>query len=247
MARKPSKRKRPPKENFQLKERFKIESEVFDKQALLNLSKLIKKGIIETMDYPISTGKEANVFRATAPNGQHLAVKIYKIETAPFFRKSRYLDGDPRFSKIKRSDWEVVKAFARKEYKNLEICQRAGVHAPKPYYVLDNIVVMEFLGRGTLPFPTMDVAGTRGKTDLEKILRDIRSMYREGLVHADISEYNVMQGEVPYLIDFGQGVVIGHPYAEKFLQRDVEVILKYFEKQGIKKDFKKILEWITEK
>jgi len=246
MAKKVSRRKMPPKEEFQLKERVKIESEVFDRRALLNLARLIKKGIISTVDYPVSTGKEANVFRATAPGGQYLAVKIYKIETAPFFRKSRYLEGDPRFKKIKHTDWEIVKAFARKEYKNLEICAKANVHAPRPYYVIDNIVVMGFLGRGDLPFPTMDLAGTRGESDLDMILNDMRKMYRAGLVHADVSEYNVMQGEVPYLIDFGQGVVAGHPYAEKFLERDVEVILKYFAKYGIKKDPKKTLEWIKQ-
>ena len=236
--------KKPSKEDFQLKERFKIESDVFDKYTLLSLSKLMKKGIIETVDYPVSTGKEANVFRASTPAGGYVAVKIYKTETARFFRRESYLEGDPRFKKIKNSDWEIVKAFARKEFKNLEICQKAGVHAPKPFYMLDNIVVMEFLGQGELPYPTMDMVGPRGETDLESILRDIRNMYRAGLVHADISEYNIMQGEYPYLIDFGQGVVLGHPNSEKFLERDVAVILKYFKKFRIENDLEKTLEWI---
>ena len=50
MAKKVSKRKRPPKEVHQLKERLKIESEVFDRHTLLRLSKLMKKGIIDTVD-----------------------------------------------------------------------------------------------------------------------------------------------------------------------------------------------------
>ena len=83
------------KENYQLKERFKTESEVFDKNALMDLSKLMKKGILQSVDYPISTGKEANVFSATTPSGTYVAVKIYKNETAPFFRKEEYLVGTP--------------------------------------------------------------------------------------------------------------------------------------------------------
>jgi RIO kinase 1 len=197
------------------------------------------------VDYPISTGKEANVFRATAPNGHFVAVKIYKIETAPFFRKDIYLEADPRFSRIKYSGKEIVKAFARKEYKNLEICQKAGVRAPRPYYVLNRVLVMDFLGEGELPYPTMNMVGPlHGGSDLELILEDVKKMYRAGLVHADLSEYNVMLGPVPYLIDFGQGVVTRHPNAERFLERDVSIILRYFEKYSVKRDLEEVLRWI---
>lgn len=237
--------KKPLKEVYQLKERFKTESEVFDKEALLALSKMIKKGILQTVDYPVSTGKEANVFRATTPDGTFVAVKIYKNETAPFFRKMDYLEGDPRFTRVKHSDREIVMAFARKEFKNLEICRGAGVHAPKPYYLIGRIVVMSFLGEGELPYPTMNMVGPlHGEKDLDSILADVKAMYRAGLVHADLSEYNVMLGDVPYLIDFGQGVVLEHPHAEKFLERDVSVILKYFARRGIARDVEKTLAWI---
>jgi RIO kinase 1 len=245
MAKRVSRRKRPSKEKFQLKERFKIESSVFDRNTLLGLSKLLKKGIIETVDYCISTGKEANVFRATAPGGDYVAVKIYRVETTQFLKRRKYLIGDPRFEKIKHTPRDIVKAFARKEYKNLEICDRAGVHAPKPYYLLDNIIVMEFLGEGDLPYPTMDMVGPlHGERDLESILEDLRRMNRAGLVHADVSEYNIMLGDVPYFIDWGQGVVKEHPNAGKFLERDVKIILKYFRKHDIRKDLEDVLKWI---
>jgi RIO kinase 1 len=239
--------KKPLKEDYQLKERFKTESEVFDKEALLALSKMIKKGILQTVDYPVSTGKEANVFRATTPEGAFVAVKIYKNETAPFFRKKEYIEGDPRFTRLKKNDRDLVKAFARKEFKNLEICQRAGVHAPKPFYLAGRIVVMGFLGEGELPYPTMNMVGPlHGEKDLDSILLDVRAMYRAGLVHADLSEYNIMLGDVPYLIDFGQGVVRDHPHAVRFLERDVAVILRYFEKNGITRELEKTLRWIRE-
>lgn len=240
--------KKPLKEDHQLKERFKTESEVFDRQALLDLSKLMKKGILQSVDYPVSTGKEANVFRATTPSGTFAAVKIYKNETAPFFRKMDYLEGDPRFEKIKHNDRDIVRAFARKEFKNLEICERAGVHSPKPFYLLDRVLVMSFLGEGELPYPTMNVLGPlHGEKDLDSILEDIRKMYRAGLVHADLSEYNVLMGDVPYIIDFGQGVVKDHPHSMEFLERDVSIILRYFERRSVKRDLIETLRWIKEK
>ncbi len=245
MARRVSKRKKPQKEDYQLKERFKIESEVFDKYTLLDLQKLLKKGILGSVDYPVSTGKEANVFRATVPGGGFAAVKVYKTETAPFFRKDIYLEADPRFSRIKFSDNDIVRAFARKEFKNLEICEKAGVHAPKPYFLINRVLVMEFLGEGELPYPTMNMVGPlHGESDLDSILEDLRKMHRSGLVHADLSEYNIMMGPVPYLIDFGQGVVTRHPNAEMFLERDVSILLRYFEKHGVKRDLGEALGFI---
>jgi RIO kinase 1 len=245
MARKVSRRKKPSRDDFQLKERFKIESEVFDRLTLLVLSKTIKKGVIETVDYPVSTGKEANIFRATTPAGGNVAVKIYKIETAPFFRKTGYLEGDPRFKKVKTSDRGIVEAFARKEYKNLEICERAGVRAPRPLYSDAHVLVMSFLGEEGLPYPTMNLVGPlHGESDLDMILKDIRTMYKAGLVHADMSEYNIMIGPVPYIIDFGQGVILSHPNAERYLERDVSIMLKYFSRHGYKRDFDKTMRWI---
>ncbi len=247
MAKRPSKRKRPKKEDYQLKERFKIESEVFDRKTLLILSRLMKKGIIETVDYPVSTGKEANIFRASLSGGGYAAVKIYKMETAPFLRKIEYLEADPRFENIRHGEEDIVRAFAKKEFKNLEICEKAGVSAPKPYYLLRHVLVMSFLGQGELPYPTLNMVGPlHGEEDLESILADIKRMYKAGLVHADLSEYNIMLGDVPYLIDFGQGVVTRHPNAERFLERDVSNILRYFSKFGISREKEKTLEWIRE-
>ncbi len=60
-----------------------------------------------------------------------------------------------------------------------------------------------------------------------------------GLVHADLSEYNILvKGKKPYLIDFGQAVVLKHPNASAFLERDIKNILQYFKKAyRIEKDF----------
>ncbi len=247
MAKRPSKRKMPPKEEWLCKERSKIESEVFDKESLVLLAKMMKKGVFLTLDYPVSTGKEANIFRATTQEGSYIAVKIYKVETAGFMKRLPYLEGDPRFKMTKKDERGLIELFARKEFKNLQICAAAGIHAPKPVFLLKNIIAMEFLGESGLPYPTMSLVGPKhGEADLESILADIKKMYKAGFVHADISEYNLLMGDAPYFIDFGQGVILGHPRAEEFLERDVRNVLNYFSKFGYKRDLAKTLGWIRQ-
>lgn len=244
MARKVSKRKRPSRDDFLMKEYFKLESEVFDREVLLTLSRLMGKGIIESIDYPVSTGKEANVFRATTHSGSYLALKIYKIETTRFMRRKEYLEGDPRFRKFRRSERDFVYAFTQKEFKNLQICEKAGVHAPCPILQEKNILVMEFLGEEGLPYSPLHLIGPSSLSQLKSILLDVQKMYRKGLVHADLSEYNILVGPKPYLIDFGQGVVLSHPNSEKYLERDVRNILKYFSRSGFSMDFEEAMEYV---
>jgi RIO kinase 1 len=242
-----SKRKKPSREDYVLKEERKLESEVFDRETLRVLAKMIKKGVLATVDFPINTGKEGNVFRGTTPDGTYVAVKIYKMETAPFFRKIEYLEGDPRFKGIKHGDRNIVLAFARKEFKNLKICEDAEVNAPRPIYLDKNVLVLSFIGEkeSGLPYITMNLSGDITEEDLDSLLEDIRKMYRANLIHADISEYNVIMSRPPVFIDFGQGVIRSHPRANEFLERDLRNLLSYFEKRGIaKRDFDKTLKWV---
>ncbi|MBN2121927.1 serine protein kinase RIO [Candidatus Micrarchaeota archaeon] len=244
MARKVSKRKRPSRDDFLFKERFKLESEVFDRSTLLTLSKLIGKGIFSTLDNPISTGKEANVFRASVESGGFLAVKIYKLETTRFMRRKEYLEGDQRFGKFRRTEREFVTAFAQKEYKNLQICEKVGVHAPRPLLQEKNVLVMEFLGEGGIPYTPLNELGPESVSQLEGILMDLRKLYKAGLVHADVSEYNVLVGRKPFLIDFGQGVLLSHPHSGDYLERDVGNIVKYFSKHGFGMDLGVALRYV---
>jgi RIO kinase 1 len=219
----------------EFKDYKKTEELVLDRLSLLNVSKLIKKGIIANLDYPISTGKEAVVFKATAPSGEPLAVKIYKTETALFAKKAEYIDKHRQELKG-HSLRAIVESFTQKEYKNLLICEDAGVRAPKASYVQGNALVMEFLGEGGLPYPQLSkctFAITR--ETLEMLLEDIEKMRDAGLAHADISEYNVLvdgSGK-PYIIDIGQGVSKAHGNFEKYIARDIVNVKSFFRKHGV--------------
>ena len=239
MVRRESKRKMPEREQKQSKERYLIESEVFDRPTMMMLSDYIKKGVLKSVDYPIAKGKEANVFRASTPDG-YAAVKIYRIETSNFLRMADYMNGDPRFTKVKHDKRSLVRAWVAKEFKNLGICAEAGVNAPRPIAFKDNVLIMSFLGENGVPDSTLQQVGSEEpERHCDELLSIIRRLWAKGFVHGDVSEFNIiMHGEPaePYLIDVGQGVLVAHPKAREFLKRDIGNVLHYFAKYGVRRE-----------
>ena len=224
----------------------KIESEVIDRDVLLTLGYLMNRKLITTVDFPVSKGKEAYVFRATGGENaedKYLALKIYMIETGQFTHMYGYIHGDPRFRGVKRNKRDIVYAWTKKEFRNLKICEIAGVHAPVSYFFHKNVLLMSFIGDDGSPARLLKEVGPPDpKENYRQLIKDIRKLYNNNLVHADISEYNILvKGDQLYLIDIGQGVTLEHPMAERFLERDVQNVVRYFSKFGVKADKEKVL------
>ena len=98
------------------------------------------------------------------------------------------------------------------------------------------------------PAPTLKRSElSNPKKTLKSVIEQVKKLYGKELVHADLSEYNIlMKGDKPYFIDFGQAVVIRHPNAMMFLKRDINNVLQYFSRQyGIDKDLDRVLEYVT--
>jgi RIO kinase 1 len=223
--------------------------EVFDKSTLLLLGRLISNKIIEQMDFPLATGKEANVFRALTPEHERVVVKIYRTSTLTFKHIYTYLEGDPRFKYGLKNRREIIDEWAKKEYKNLERLHQAKVRVPRPLKRIHNILIMEYIGDEHQAAPMLkDVELRDPKKIYNELLVFIRRMYKAEIVHADLSPYNVlMYQEKPYVIDVGQAVLLEHPNAFDFLRRDIHNIVQYFKKYGITKDEQQIFESITKK
>ena len=226
----------------------KTQDEVFDKSTLHTLEKLISDRVIDIIDFPISTGKEGNIFRAVTPKKKLVVVKIYRINTATFKNISEYILGDPRFKGIHKTKRDIIFAWTKKEFKNLQRLKKIGVLAPKPIVYINNVLVMSYIGSYKRAAPLMkDVKLDNPKKIFDITIGYISKMYKQAeLVHGDISAYNILIfRKKPYLIDVGQAVLIEHQNAPDFLKRDIHNIVIYFKRYGIKANEQEIFKKIT--
>ncbi|MCJ7443575.1 MAG: serine protein kinase RIO [Methanotrichaceae archaeon] len=213
---------------------FKVQGEVFDTPTLMSLYSLASKGLIDFLGGPISTGKEAHVFYAFG-GGKDLALKIYKVSTSNFRAMQDYLQGDPRFSSIKGDKRSIVSAWTRKEFRNLKRSEEVGVLVPHPITMRGNILVMELIGSKERPAPPLKdvILDLNEASRVWIIITDyIARLFNQAkLIHADLSEFNVLYERDPVIIDMGQAVTLDHPMALKFLERDIKNIVRYFQKR----------------
>ncbi|AEA47602.1 serine protein kinase RIO [Archaeoglobus veneficus] len=228
----------------------KIYAEVLDLRTLKILYKLSAKGIIKAMGGVISTGKEANVFYADGVwEGEEipLAVKIYRIETSEFHKMDEYLFGDKRFDMRRISKKDLIYVWTEKEFRNLQRAYEAGVSVPRPVTYLKNVLLMEFIGENEVPAPTLEMLRELPEPEeiFEEVVENVKKLYQKAeLVHADLSEYNIMLKDKVYLIDVSQAVLRDHPYAEKYLERDIKNLVRFFRKHGVKAEEKEVLEYV---
>ncbi|MEM0492743.1 MAG: serine protein kinase RIO [Candidatus Thermoplasmatota archaeon] len=222
---------------------------VFDNPTLLNLGKLISDRVIDIIDFPISSGKEAYIFRGVTPEKKFIAVKIYRTSTMIFNRISEYIIGDPRFKSLMKNRREIIFEWVKKEYKNLELLKSINIRAPTPIKRIDNILVMGYIGDAYKPASMLkDTPIKEPRKIFETLIIYVGSMYKAGLVHADLSEYNVLiYRQRPYLIDLGQGVMLEHPRSQEFLRRDISNIVRYFKRYDIDADTDEIFNRIIKK
>ena len=221
-----------------------IFAKIFDNSVTSALHTLAARGVFDVIEYVISTGKEAHVFRARTSGGKFLAIKIYKLETSDFKNMEKYIRGDERFKKTKTDRRGLVYEWTRKEFKNLERARECGVKVPLPIAFMKNILVLEFIGdeKGNAPM-LKDCKDADYQAVYDKIIEYVaRLVYVGKLVHADISEFNIlMWNDEPVIIDIGQGVLTSHPRAKEFFDRDVENISRYFSKKGVEKSTEDVL------
>jgi len=232
---------------------LKTEENVFDVPTLKLLYSFTNKGFISELGGSISTGKEANVFYATGNEGE-IAVKIYRINSSTFKAMDPYILKDPRFTHIRHSRKDIIFAWTQKEFQNLLRISKADIRAPKPITCERNVLIMEFMGKDGDAYPSLKEVKMDDDTArmfYDDIIENMRRMYvRASLVHADLSEYNILvdvEKEEVVIIDVGQAVTLNHPNARDFLNRDIENIKRFFKKYGIEEETKDVLERIKQK
>lgn len=224
--------------------------QVLDQRTRMILLQMINRGVVSEVHGAISTGKEANVYGAVSidqSTGEPIqrAIKVYKTAILVFKDRERYITGEHRFKGgfDKGNNRKMVKLWAEKEYRNLRRIHSAGIPSPEPLSLKLHVLAMSFLGdRRGWAYPRLRDAVLEGD-DVEAQWRDLyiqllgimRRMYQVcRLVHADLSEYNVLyhDGKL-YIIDVSQSVEPDHPRSLEFLRMDIKNVGDFFRRQGV--------------
>jgi len=219
-------------------EEYEVLEEVFDKPTLMTVYKLMNLGVLENLFGVVRTGKESRIYRGITAQGEEVALKIYLTVSAEF-RKGMlaYIQGDPRFTRVRRDTRGLIYTWAQKEFANLKKAYDVGVRVPQPLAVENNVLVMKFIGSDGIPAPLLREVELPNPTAVYRsLLNAVRVLYREAeLVHGDLSEFNVLMFESePYIIDMSQSLPRTHPRAQELLLRDLTNLTRFFNKVGVK-------------
>ncbi|OTB07942.1 hypothetical protein M426DRAFT_317444 [Hypoxylon sp. CI-4A] len=224
--------------------------QVLDQRTRMILYQMINRGVVGEIHGAISTGKEANVYGAVAypdMNGPAVqrAVKVYKTAILSFKDRERYITGEHRFKSgaDKGNSRKMVKLWAEKEFRNLRRIHSAGIASPEPIQLKLHVLVMSLLGDNKgYAYPRLRDAAIGGD-DAEQLWRELyiqllgimRRLYQVcKLVHADLSEYNILYNDRKlYVIDVSQSVEHDHPRSLEFLRMDIKNTGDFFRRQGV--------------
>jgi RIO kinase 1 len=204
---------------------------------------LVEDGLVDEVIRPLMSGKEADVFIVRCGADIRCA-KIYKeAEKRGFKQAVQYQEGRKVRNSRRARAMEKGSRFGRKEqeqvWQNTEVdalfrLARVGVRVPKPYGCFDGVLLMELIcDQDGFEAPRLnDVAMSAEQAieDHKLMMRYVVRMLCEGLVHGDLSEFNVLLDEYgPVIIDLPQAVdAAANNHAQTMLDRDVNNMRDYY-------------------
>lgn len=229
--------------------------QVLDPRTRMILLQMINRNVVSEVNGCLSTGKEANVYHAlsipqedgseAAVAPLHRAIKVYKTSILVFKDRDKYVTGEYRFRQgySKSNNRAMVKVWAEKEMRNLKRIYASGIPCPEPVQLRLHVLVMGFLGdkKGT-PAPRLkdvELVGSdieaRWKLLYLQLLGYMRILYQTcRLVHADLSEYNILyHNDKLWLIDVSQSVEHDHPRSLEFLRMDIKNVSDFFRRKDV--------------
>jgi RIO kinase 1 len=204
---------------------------------------LVEDGLVDEVIRPLMSGKEADVFIVRCGDEIRCA-KIYKeADKRGFKQATLYQEGRKVRNSRRARAMEKGSRFGRKEqeqvWQNTEVdalfrLARVGVRVPKPYGCFDGVLLMELIcdedGAEAPRLNDVAMSAEQAIEDHQLMMRYVVRMLCEGLVHGDLSEFNVLvDAEGPVIIDLPQVVnAAANNHAEHFLARDVNKITAYY-------------------
>ena len=206
------------------------------------LQALVDDGVIDEVLRPLKSGKEAAVYVVRSGDDVRCA-KVYKdMAQRSFQQRVQYQEGRKvRGSRESRAIGKASK-YGRKQqetaWKNTEVealyqLRDAGVRVPEPFGYYHGVLVMELVtdaeGYSAPRLGEVDLAPEQAREFHQVLVRQVVRMLCTGLIHGDLSPYNVLVGpEGPVVIDFPQVVsAAGNNAARQMLLRDVNNLTAY--------------------
>lgn len=212
-------------------------------KAPKRIQPLIDDGLVDEVVRSLMSGKEAQVFLVRCGHEIRCA-KVYKdVADRSFKKAAQYQEGRKtrnsrgqramgKRSKFGRKQQEVVWQTAEVD----ALCRlaQAGVRVPKPYGLFDGVLLMELItdadGEVAPRLNDISMSPEQAVRDHATMMNYVLRMLCVGLVHGDLSEFNVLQdANGPVIIDLPQAVdAAGNQNAKSMLQRDVQNITDYY-------------------
>ena len=204
---------------------------------------LIEQGLIDAVERQLMSGKEATVYVVRC-GGETRCAKVYKEATRRSFRQAvdytenrkvkntrqaRAMAKGTRFGRQAREG-----AWRSAEIDALYRLAAASVRVPRPYNFCDGVLLMELVtdedGNAAPRLNDVVLTPEAARAHHQTLLLEVVRMLCAGVVHGDLSKYNVLLGEDgPVIIDLPQAVdAAGNNHACRMLLRDVANLRDYF-------------------
>ena len=200
------------------------------------LQPLVEDGLVDAVIRQLQSGKEASVYMVTCGD-QIRCAKVYKDAQHRSFQKATdYTEGrkargsrnaraagkrSRHGRKVRETEWKSAEVDA------LYRLAAAGVRVPKPHGVYDGVLLMELVqdehGNPAPQISDVELTAQQARQWHGFMIQQVVRMLCAGLIHGDLSEYNVLLGPLgPVIIDLPQAVVAaGNNHAFRLLDRDI--------------------------
>ena len=204
---------------------------------------LVDDGLVDEVLRQLMSGKEATVYVVRC--GQEIrCAKVYKdVENRSFKQAVQYREGRKVRNSRRARAMEKGSSFGRNEqekiWQNAEVdalyrLDNAGVRVPEPYGCFDGVLLMELVtdadGFAAPRLADVELSPEQALIDHDKVIHYVRLMLCDGLIHGDLSEFNVLVDEHgPVIIDLPQAVdASANNNAKWMLERDVDNMTQYY-------------------
>lgn len=207
------------------------------------LAPLLEDGLIDDVIRQLMSGKEAMVFVVRCGDEVRCA-KVYKEANKRSFRQSvDYTENrkvkNSRQARAMAKGTRYGREAQEEAWQNAEVdalyrLAAANVRVPKPYNFHAGVLLMELVtdddGNAAPRLNDVDFTADQARTHFQTLLRQVVLMLCAGVIHGDLSEYNILLGsEGPVIIDLPQAVdAAGNNHARSMLERDVTNLTSYF-------------------